>query len=78
MKVLSRKCIRLSEEECRAQQADLAHYENKLSRTVGGGVMKEAHRYDFNRGWEYALGRLRGQSCGECLDVVVCQERNDA
>ena len=73
MREVPRKCIKLTEGERVAQSDDLDHYKVKLC----GGTLSARCQYDFNRGWEYALGRLRRLNCcAECVDRQNCAERN--
>ena len=76
MREVPRKCIRLTEGEQVAKRDDLDHYKVKLWHTTGGGTLSARCEYDFNRGWEYALGRLRGLDCMRCVDRQNCVERN--
>ena len=72
MREVPRKCIRLTEGEQVAKRDDLDHYKVKLC----GSTLSAISRYDFDRGWEYALGRLRGLDCMKCGDRQNCMERN--
>lgn len=76
MRNISQKCIRLTDAERQAQEQDMKHYKNKLLHTPGGGELSDKCAYDFNRGWEYALGRFR--YCGQCprAEVELCWDRN--
>ena len=71
MREVPRKCIKLTEGERVAKRDDLDHYKVKLC----GGTLSAISGYDFDRGWEYALGRLRGHCMG-CVDRQNCMERN--